>query len=192
MLCGGLLEQPTTNCGVGEQMNLFLIGYRGTGKTTVAEHLAQGLCCQWVDADVEIERLAGCSIAKIFARDGETTFRDLETQVVLDLTARNDTVVALGGGAVMREQNRQAIADQGTIIWLKATAETIHQRISADDTTAGRRPNLTTTGGLAEIERLLSERHCTYQACANMEIDTDNKTPRAISREILVLLGPTA
>ena len=94
-------------------MNIFLIGYRATGKTTVAKLLAKRLGWTSVDADDEIERLAGKTIAEIFADDGETVFRDLETTVIASLAKREQTVVALGGGGVMREECRQQIVGRG-------------------------------------------------------------------------------
>jgi shikimate kinase len=89
--------------------SISLIGYRGTGKSTVARHLALRLGWVWVDADVEVELRAGKSIAAIFADDGEAAFRNLESVVVADLCRRQRAVLALGGGAVLREANRAAI-----------------------------------------------------------------------------------
>jgi len=166
-------------------MNILLIGYRGTGKTTVAKCLARRLGWDWIDADVEIERRAGKSIAEIFAQQGEEAFRDLETEVVADLTAGDSQILALGGGAILREENRRRIASAGTVVWLKASAETIHARITADATTAGRRPNLTASGGMAEIRELLDFRTPIYRQCADLQIDTDERTPDEIAEEII-------
>lgn len=167
---------------------IFLIGYRGTGKTTVARLLALRLGCDWVDADVEIELRAGKSIAAIFVDDGEPAFRDLESQVVADLAKRSDTVVALGGGAVMHDDNRRAISG-GTAIWLKAPAATILERLAADPATPEQRPNLTTRGGEAEVIELLAQREPIYRQCANLEVDTEGKEPAAVADEILALLA---
>ena len=90
-------------------MNLVLIGYRATGKSETARLLAQRLGWEWVDADAEIEARAGKTIAKIFADDGEQAFRDAESRVVAELAVRDRTVLALGGGAVLREENRRAL-----------------------------------------------------------------------------------
>jgi shikimate kinase len=165
-------------------MNIFLIGYRGTGKTTVAKLLAERLGQQWVDADIEIERRAGKSIAQIFADEGEESFRDLESAVVAELAARDGLIIALGGGAILREQNRRALATRGPVIWLQASAETIHTRIATDTSTATRRPNLTSTGGLAEIQDLLARRDPIYRQCADCQIDTESKTPDQIVGEL--------
>ena len=167
------------------EMNISLIGYRATGKTTIVKHLADRLGWQWIDADVEIERRVGKSIAQIFADEGEPAFRDLEAEVVADLAARDRWVLALGGGAVLREDNRRAIADGGTVVWLTASAETIYARMTGDDTTAGRRPNLTASGGLTEIQELLAFREPIYRQSADVQVDTENKTPEEIADEIL-------
>ena len=105
--------------------NLYLIGYRATGKTTVARLLSDRLSYQAVDADDIIEARAGMPIKEIFAADGETGFRDLETEIVKELSQRSDTVVALGGGALQRPGNRQQLFGTGSMIWLQAAAETI-------------------------------------------------------------------
>lgn len=169
--------------------NIALIGYRGTGKTTVAERLAARLGWTWVDADAEIEQLAGKSISAIFADDGEPAFRDLEAAVAADLCRRANTAIALGGGAVLREENRRALAAAGAVVWLRAPVEAIERRLTTDPTTPGRRPNLTNTGGRSEIERLLAERTPIYRACATLEVDTEDKTPADIADEIVAALG---
>jgi shikimate kinase len=170
--------------------SIALIGYRGTGKTTVAQVLAMRLGWDWVDADDVIELRAGKSITAIFADEGQDAFRDLEAQVVAELCARSHVVVALGGGVVMREANREALRQCQHIVWLKALPQTIEQRLTGDPTTAGRRPNLTNAGGRQEIERLLAERTPIYRACATLEVDTEGKAPAEIADEIAAKLGP--
>jgi shikimate kinase len=169
--------------------NIALIGYRGTGKSTVARRLALLLEWDWIDADVEIELQAGKSIAAIFADDGETAFRDLESDVVAELCPRDELVLALGGGAVLRDANREAIKSCGAVVWLRASVDTIAGRLAADATTEGRRPNLTKAGGRQEIDQLLAERTPIYRACATLEVDTNGKADGAIAEEILAALG---
>lgn len=164
---------------------LTLIGYRATGKTTIARLLAQRLGWEWIDADVEIERRAGKSIARIFAEDGEPAFRDLEVEVTRDLCQQPRLVLAAGGGAPMRAENREAMRAGGTVVWLKALPDTIHRRMTGDATTAGRRPDLTAQGGLAEIVQLLARREPIYQETVDFAVDTEDKTPEAITDEIL-------
>jgi shikimate kinase len=169
-------------------MNLFLIGYRGSGKTTVAEVLARRLGWPWVDADAELEQRAGKTIKQIFAEEGERTFRDLESAVVADLARRDRHVIALGGGAILREENRKALAGRGTMIWLQASPEALLARINSDATTAARRPNLTGQGGLDEIRTLLAERTPLYAACADLTIDAETKSPAEIADQIIAQL----
>lgn len=172
-----------------EVNSIALIGYRGSGKTAVARALAARLGWDWVDADVEVELRAGKSIAAIFADDGETHFRDLEAIVVDLLSLRDRTVIALGGGAILREINREAIRGCGAVVWLQASVATLEERIAADPSTAARRPNLTASGGRAEITRLLTERTPHYRACATLEVDTEGRTPDDIADEIVAAIG---
>jgi shikimate kinase len=167
---------------------IFLIGYRGTGKSTVARFLADRLGCEWIDADEEIERLAGKSIASIFAHDGEAAFRDLEARIVAELSARRQTVVALGGGAVLRESNRNAVSAAGPIVWLTASVDTIVKRLAADERSAGRRPNLTPSGGRAEVESVLAERTPVYLSCARLVVDTEDKSAAEVADIIMANL----
>ena len=168
---------------------LALIGYRGTGKTTVARLLAGRLRYDWIDADVEVELRAGKSIAAIFDDSGEAAFRDLEANLVAELCQRERTVLALGGGAILREANRKWLSQCQHVIWLQAPAAVIAKRLESDPTTASRRPNLTNRGGLHEIQQLLGAREPIYQACATLEVDTEDKDPAEIADEILTRVG---
>ena len=169
--------------------SIFLIGYRGTGKTAVAPVLAIRLGYDWVDADDEVEHRAGKCIAAIFADEGEPAFRDWESGVVAELAARRRTVVALGGGAVLREENRRLVTSHGVVVWLTATVDSIVKRLARDDSTASRRPKLTAVGGRAEVEKLLAERMPLYQACATLVVDTEGKTAAQVAEEIVVGLN---
>lgn len=169
---------------------ISLIGYRGTGKSTVGRQLGLRLGWDWVDADVEIELAAGKSIAAIFADDGESAFRDLEQQVLQQLCQRCRLVLAAGGGAVLRAENRAALQQAGPVVWLRADVPTILARLAADPTTTERRPNLTSMGGAGEVEVLLARRTPLYQACANLTIDTLGKQPAEIVDEILRQVPP--
>ena len=166
-------------------MNLVLIGYRATGKTTLARHLAGRLGWEWTDADVEIERRAGKSIARIFAEDGEPAFRDIEAQVIAELCRRSQLVLAAGGGAPLREESRRAMRQSGHVVWLTATPATIHARMTADATTADRRPSLTNRPPLDEIVQLLGRRAPIYRETAHQIVDTEGKAVEALTQEIL-------
>ena len=163
---------------------LFLVGYRGSGKTTVGRALAARLAWAFLDADAVLEDRAGRSIRDIFAADGEATFRDLEAVVLADLAKRTDTVIATGGGVVLREANRQLLAASGFVAWLTADAATLWARIQGDPTTAERRPALA-GGGLDEVERLLAVREPLYRAIADVEVPVGAVSPDRAADAIL-------
>jgi len=158
-------------------MILTLIGYRATGKSTLAQPLAERLGWSWVDADVELERRAGRTIREIFDTDGEPEFRRLERETLVDLLSQDRLVIAAGGGAVLNPDTRQEFKDAGPVVWLKASGATIEARLYGDETTADRRPNLTSSGGREEIERLLNEREPIYSDTATLTIQTDEPFP---------------
>jgi shikimate kinase len=152
---------------------LSLIGYRGTGKSTVGMRLARRLNWGWIDADNELERRAGRSIKEIFATDGEPYFRDLERQVIADLIRRQNLVLSTGGGAILNADTRRDLRMAGPVIWLKASIQTIASRILQDKSTASRRPNLTARGGVTEIRDLLAIREPLYLEAATITVDTE-------------------
>jgi shikimate kinase len=169
---------------------ISLIGYRGTGKTSVAVVLARRLGWNWIDADEEIQRRSGQSIAEIFATVGEQGFRDLETLAILESTSSPDRLVlSCGGGAVLRPENRQALKAAGKVVWLQATPQTILKRLAADPRTAAQRPPLTSQGGLEEVRQLLAIREPLYAETADLAVDTEGKTLAAVAAEIVDGLG---
>ena len=105
--------------------NIFLTGYRATGKTSVAQLVADQLGLEAIDADVFLESEARMTIAEIFEAEGEQGFRERESSVVHQLAQRDELVVALGGGAIVREENRRAIQGRGVTVWLTASPEII-------------------------------------------------------------------
>jgi shikimate kinase len=169
------------------QSSIFLIGYRGTGKTTVAQLLADRLGWDWLDADETLEKRHGRSIRAIFAEEGEAGFRDREAALLAELCRLRRHVVATGGGVVLREGNRQRLREAGLVVWLQGDAATLWQRVQGDATTNERRPNLT-VGGLAEVEELLRQRQPWYAACAHGAVDTGGRTPAEVVDVILSLL----
>ena len=165
-------------------MNLALIGYRGTGKTTVARLLTLRLGWTWIDTDVEVELRAAKPIATIFAEDGEPAFRNLEATVIEELASREKVVLALGGGAILRAKTREILARTCFVAWLKASPRTLFERLAADATHADQRPNLTAKGGLAEIEEVLARREPVYRASAAAEVDTEGRTPAEVAQTV--------
>ena len=172
-------------------MLISLIGYRGTGKTTVGQLLADRLGWTCIDTDFEVDQQTGVSIKQLFELEGEPGFRDRESKVIRMVTRRFKSVLSLGGGAILREENRQAITVAGPVVWLHASAEELNRRISDDPISNMQRPNLTSDGGLQEIQNVLAERTPIYQACSDCQIDTEGKTPRQITDEIISKLDLT-
>ncbi|QDU97763.1 Shikimate kinase 2 [Lignipirellula cremea] len=171
----------------------MLIGYRGSGKTSVARPLAEKLGAPWFDADQELQRTAGKTIAQIFADDGEPAFRHLEEAAITRLLQHDPPLVlALGGGAVMRESTRQRLREAALVVWLKASAGRLYERITADAATQANRPPLTAHGGLAEIEQLLAQREPIYQAVSHFAVDAEDRTPSEIADAIFARLPAAA
>ena len=185
-------------------MNVLLIGYRGCGKSTVGRLLAERLDFGFVDTDDEIERRAGISIREIFEAQGESGFRDLESAVIEDTClSASDTrqkkrqqktvrkVISLGGGAPLRESNREQIASAGVVIWLEGSAESLFDRISGDATSDERRPQLSDRGGFDEVAEILKQRTPIYSDLADFAVQTDSKSPELILEEIVDWLKST-
>lgn len=171
-------------------MVITLIGYRGTGKSTVAPVLAERLDWRCVDSDTIIEAREGKPIRQIFAEGGEPRFRRIEREVMSVLLEGHGTVIAAGGGAILNEATRRDIRAAGPVVWLKASAETIMSRMESDAATSDRRPNLTATGGRREVDRLLAVREPLYRECADLIVDTDGRDVGPIVDEIVAALGP--
>ncbi len=163
---------------------LFLIGPRGSGKSTIARLLAQELSWNWLDADDELEKRYGQSIRALFAVEGEAGFREKESAVLAQLCRLPRHIIATGGGIVLREQNRTLLRSSGRIVWLSADVETLWQRVQTDRATAERRPPLT-VGGRAEIEEIIHLREPLYRQCADYIIDTTGLEPNVLAAEIL-------
>jgi shikimate kinase len=155
-------------------MNLFLIGYRCTGKTTVGRALAQRLGWAFVDTDERIVEAAGISIARMVEMHGWSFFRQRERQTLAAVAAGSGQVVATGGGVVLDDRNIAAMQQAGKVIWLTAGEETIERRMLTDDATDSSRPSLTDQGRIAEIRQVLAERRPRYEKAADMTIATDH------------------
>jgi shikimate kinase len=166
---------------------IVLVGFMGTGKSTVAKLLAERLGIGRVDLDEEIEREAGCTIAELFDAKGEAHFRDLESGVLARLLASDRPfVLATGGGAVLREANREAMLRSGFVAALTASPERIIERVSGD----GSRPLL--RGNVGErVRRLMDDRKRAYDF-AHIKIDTTELTPSEVADRILAARESTA
>lgn len=164
---------------------LFLVGYRGTGKSAVGRLLADALGWAFVDADSALEAALGKSVADVFRDEGEPWFRDREAGTLAALARADRQVVATGGGVVLRAGNRDVLSRSGYVAWLTASPDTIWARLQSDPTTAARRPNLTPAGGLDEVRTLLAVREPLYRAVADAAFPTDDRSPEEVADAIL-------
>ncbi|MDB4733656.1 shikimate kinase [Planctomicrobium sp.] len=170
-------------------MVITLIGYRGTGKSSVGEHLASRLNWEYIDTDREIETQSGRSIADIFAENGEPYFRDLERNELARQLNGQDLVISAGGGAILSDDSRQRMVLAGPVIWLQASVETIVERLRSDESTSTSRPSLTGENIFAEVATVLEEREAKYAEPASLIINTDQREIASIVDEIIAQLG---
>jgi len=170
-------------------MTITLIGYRGTGKTTVGLALAERLGWNFVDLDPGIEQQAGISIAEIFQQHGEPFFRHLESNALLQALSGDRSVISPGGGSILDPANRSAMKAAGPVVWLAASVETISERLSHDPSTQQSRPSLTGGNVITEIQDVLNQRLPFYEEAATLVISTDNRSPAAIVDEIVQQLS---
>jgi shikimate kinase len=155
-------------------MNIYLIGYRCTGKTTVGKRIADRFDWPFMDADEELVAEQGSSIADIVAARGWDAFREMEKCVIKRLSQKDAHVIAPGGGAVLNPVNADHMKSNGILIWLRATPETIITRMLQDQSTEEQRPSLTSKGLDDEIRDTLKQRTPIYEQAADLSIDTDD------------------
>ena len=171
-------------------MSIFLIGYRGSGKSTVGRKLADRLWQPFVDTDDLVVTKAGKTIGEIFAQDGEQRFRDLETEAVREVCLLQEHVISLGGGSLLRPENRDAIKASGhKLVYLKCDPEELAKRIAADPMSAESRPPLTGYGGsVEEIQQLLAVREPIYREMKHAELDVTYLSPEDVVVYVVRLL----
>jgi shikimate kinase len=163
------------------EQNIILIGFMGSGKTSVGSQLAQKLNYSFDDTDQRIEREAKRDISRIFAEDGEEYFRRLETQLIQNLySSMSKTILSTGGGLPIREENTELLRRLGQVIYLKTSKETILKRLDGDAS----RPLLAGEDRQVKVEKLLNQRAPIYEMTANHIIETDDKTVDEIIDEI--------
>ena len=155
-------------------MNIYLIGYRCTGKSSVGKSLAKILGWSFLDADVELVKEYKITISEIVATEGWKSFRKKEKHILKRLGSLDKHVIATGGGAILDEENVKNMKKSGVSIWLRATPETVKDRILKDETTEDSRPSLTSKGLMEEIEETLIYRNPFYEKAMDFSVDTDN------------------
>lgn len=164
-----------------QNTNVILIGFMGSGKTSVGEQLASQLLFTFKDTDHLIEEQVGNTIKHVFETKGEAYFRDLETDLLKRLLHEyKETILSSGGGVPVREENRKLLRELGTVIYLRASKETLLQRLRGDQT----RPLLQGASLEAKINQLLQDREVIYQETSHIQIDTDYKSINEIVSEI--------
>ncbi len=162
---------------------VILVGYRASGKTTVGRLLAQRLNRTFLDTDAAIEAHLGCSIAELFAKGAESSFRSAEQCVLRILCEENPkAVVATGGGAILSSENRDVIRQFGTVVWLTAPSPVLIDRLQHD---AAARPALTAAGLIHEVPAVLAQREPLYQEVADIAIDVAAASPDQAVESIL-------
>ncbi len=164
--------------------SVVLVGLPGSGKSTVGRHLARRLSLPFHDSDQLIEERIGCSIREFFEREGEARFRDIEQQVLQEVSTGAACVLATGGGSVLREANRQALRQAGHVVYLRSTPEELWRRLRHDT----QRPLLQVADPLARLRQLHAERDPLYRETAHFVIDTGRPSAPTLVNMILMQL----
>lgn len=163
------------------QKNLFLIGPMGAGKTTLGRFLAEQLGCPFTDSDKEIEARTGADIPWIFEKEGEIGFRNRETAMIDELTQQQGVVLATGGGAILRESNRNFLRQRGIVFYLYTTVDTQLDRTRYDRN----RPLLQKANRRTVLEQLLAERDPLYRQVADYVVPTMSNNLKRVAAEVL-------
>ena len=163
------------------QNNYFLIGPMGAGKTAVGKQLAKLLDVKFYDTDEVIESRTGVDIPFIFDKEGESGFRKRESEILSELTKKNNIVLATGGGAIQSKENRKILVSKGTVIYLKADIQKQFER-----TLRGKeRPLLNSENPRLILENLMKVREPLYQTISDITITTDDRKIGSVAREIM-------
>ncbi len=156
-------------------MNIYLIGYRCTGKTTIGKSLAESIGWHFADADEELVRKNRMTVSEMVAQYGWDFFREKEREIIVQLSCLDKYVIATGGGVILNHKNVQEMKKSGFIVWLKASPEIIKQRIINDSATEVLRPALTSKCLSDEIEETLLKRTPLYENAMDFFADTDSR-----------------
>lgn len=161
--------------------NIILIGFMGSGKTTVGVRLSYHMRRTLIDTDKEIEKQQDMEISRIFAEKGEAYFRALETELLKKMIgSEHDRIISTGGGLPVKPENRALLRRLGTVVYLKPSPETVYKRLKGDT----KRPLLQCPDPLARIRELMAERAEVYADAADITVDVDDKTFEEIIKEI--------
>lgn len=169
-------------------MNVILMGYRGTGKTSAGLALAALLGYSLIDTDALVRRRTGQTVEQIVTAGGWEAFRAAERAAVAEAAAADGAVIALGGGAILDPQNVAALKDGGLFVWLTADPATILRRLEQDPDGGAQRPSLSGRPVADEVTAILAEREPIYRACADLVVDTTNRTAAEVAAAIRTAL----
>ena len=161
--------------------NIVLIGFMGTGKSTISEYMKQKFGMEVIEMDQIIEQRQGMSISKIFATYGEEYFRDLETDLLIEMQSRKNLIISCGGGVPMKERNVVEMKKNGKVVLLTATPETILKRVKNNHD----RPLLEDKKNVAAITELMEKRRAKYEAAADIQVATDDRNKQQICEEMV-------
>lgn len=176
--------QPSNRQGNGRKLqsgNLILVGMMGSGKTTLGRALARHLGKAFVDSDEEIQQRTGVTIPHIFDIEGETGFRQREIAAIRDLVERDNMVLATGGGAVLAEQSRELMRQNGIVIYLKANVHDLWQRTRHDRN----RPLLQTADPYAKLTELFQQRDPLYLQVADIVMQSGKQSAHALMLQLV-------
>lgn len=165
-------------------MLVALIGLPGSGKSTVGRQLARRLSLPFLDSDSVLEQRLGCSIRAFFEREGEDRFRDIEEEVIDDLTQTHTGVLATGGGVVLRPANRQHLRERGHVVYLRSTPEEVFRRVKHDVN----RPLLQVQDPMARLRELHAARDPLYRETAHFIIETGRPSVSTLANMIMMQL----
>jgi len=162
------MPESTHTAANGNRPMIFLVGLPGSGKSTVGRQLGRRLRIPFIDSDQAIEMRLGCTIRVFFEREGEAPFRDVEAQVIDSLTLDGPRILATGGGAVLRPENRQRLRGRGYVVYLKSQPEELLRRVRHD----AKRPLLQVADPLQRLRDLFAVRDPLYQEIAHCTVET--------------------
>ena len=169
----------------GPPGNIYLIGPMGSGKTTIGQRVAHMLGLEFLDCDHELEARTGASIALIFDVEGEAGFRDRETRILEELTARRGILLATGGGVVLRQRNREILRRSGLVVYLSTSVAQQIKRLRRDCS----RPLIQTSDRRERLMQLAEERNPLYEELADIDFPSRDRSPEISAQKLAELIS---
>ena len=161
--------------------NIVLIGFMGTGKSSISKVLSEMLEMTWIDTDTLIEKKMDMTIERIFDNHGEARFREIETEVIKDVEKNDYRIISCGGGVPLKEENIKHLKSNGQIVLLEASVDTIYKRLKHDNT----RPLLKSKISFESIGQMLEQRKKAYSSACDITVSTNDKDTKEVAMEII-------